>query len=327
MKFDRKKFFDGYKDRFGKVSQKQVTAIEFLLDSFDSPAWTRIAEIAYALATVKHETANTFAPITEYGGKAYFNKYDGRRDLGNTQPGDGYRYRGRGYVQLTGRKNYTREGYEDNPEAVKDAAVAFAIMTRGMFAGYFTGKKLSTYINDKKTDYVNARRVINGTDKVHLIAGYARAFESILSASVTASVHATSPDATSQPQATSITPNATISQTPTNEGEITEQVTVEKDGEATVTATTTTTPIPGTTPSDPAVQVSTGGALTKWIVGSGGLSAVGTLVWGFITANSSAAAIAIICITVLILALVFRSAILDAIRMQTASDPNKYNVK
>lgn len=57
---------------------------------------------------------------------------------------------------------------------------AYNIMLLGMTEGLFTGKKLIDYINDSSADYINARRVINGTDRAQLIAGYAQDFENLL---------------------------------------------------------------------------------------------------------------------------------------------------
>lgn len=141
------------------------------------------SQIAYVLATVKHETNNTFQPINEIGGNAYFTKlYEGRNDLGNTQKGDGARFKGRGYVQITGRRNYTR--YSEiigvdlisKPEMVREPNIALFILVHGFKNGIFTGRNLETYINKDKTDFMNARRCINGTDKATLIASYANAF-------------------------------------------------------------------------------------------------------------------------------------------------------
>jgi putative chitinase len=182
MKIHRENFWNQYRQAFGKVNQKTVDAIEFLLAQFEVTRLSR-SQIAYLFATIKHETAGTFLPIYERGPKSYFNKYDGRASLGNTKAGDGYRFRGRGFVQLTGRTNYERYGIADTPDSALEPVTAFHILVDGTTRGVFTGVSLDKYVNSSKTDYTNARRVINGTDKAVLIAGYARTFEKILKAS------------------------------------------------------------------------------------------------------------------------------------------------
>jgi hypothetical protein len=140
-----------------------------------------LTETAYVLATAYHETAR-FKYMEEIG------RGEGR-DYG--EPillirGKTVTYHGRGFVQLTWLVNYLRMERKlglkivDNPDAVMDPEIANQIIWEGMIAGDFTGKNLADYISDTNTDYVEARRIVNGTDKAEMIAGYAREFETSL---------------------------------------------------------------------------------------------------------------------------------------------------
>lgn len=134
------------------------------------------AQLAYILATTVHESG-AGAYMEEF---ASGSAYEGRRDLGNTQSGDGVRYKGRGYVQITGRNNYRdwskRLGVDlvGNPKLAESPEVAAKILVGGMKMGTFTGKKLDDYINGSKTDFVGARRIVNGTNKADTFAATAR---------------------------------------------------------------------------------------------------------------------------------------------------------
>lgn len=183
------KFFDTLRPKLGPFSVSQVVGMEFLVNSMGAE-FVPLNDAAYMLATAWHETAKKMMPIREYGDAAYFKRmYDihgdrpaKARELGNTQPGDGARYCGRGYVQITGRDNYKKFGIEDTPDRALDRTVAFDIMLRGMRQGMFTNKKLSDYIGPEKADFLNARRIINGMDKAGTIAAYAKTFQAALKA-------------------------------------------------------------------------------------------------------------------------------------------------
>jgi putative chitinase len=201
MKFNHTTFFNNYRTTFGSLNQTQVSGLDNLLGyvELDNDV-TDVRWVAYMFATIKHECADTFQPITERGPKSYFNKYEPGtsigKNLGNTVKGDGYLFRGRGYVQITGRANYQRmsgalglTGEDDlvvNPEHALHPDVAYRIMSYGMRKGSFTGKKLADYINATTCDYTNARRIINRLDQAQKIRGYAVSFESFLKNSLIA---------------------------------------------------------------------------------------------------------------------------------------------
>lgn len=196
--FNRKKFFDGYRERFGPLTQELVDALEYLLGRIEADTRFGTTEtdrrmLSYCLGTFKWETSHTFEPIDEIGGDAYFNKRYGPntqagKNVGNTQPGDGARFHGRGYVQLTGRANYNKAkkltGVDliADPDRAKERELAYQIAIQGMLDGWFTGRKLSQYFKpDGTANYEGARAIINGTDQATRIADIGRRFSEILS--------------------------------------------------------------------------------------------------------------------------------------------------
>lgn len=199
------RFFELSKDVLGPLSQGEVDGCNAILAACGAAGYP-VGDAAYALATAFHETAGTMQPVKEYGGPAYFTRmYDitGARpakakELGNLTPGDGAKYCGRGYPQLTGRKNYTYadaqlhergvlkpgESLVDTPDLAMRPDVAAAIMVWGMREGWFTHRDLDDDIpRDGPATYeqfVRSRDIINGTDKAEKIAKEAVEFQEAL---------------------------------------------------------------------------------------------------------------------------------------------------
>lgn len=188
------------RNALGKLTSSQVSEIEFMVNEFDKDKSVSYPQAAYMLATAWHETAARMLPIEEYGqgknrtyGTWYRNSKDqlysfkdGSKTTAYLSDDYPHLYYGRGYVQLTWYFNYEIASkkigvdFLNNPDLVMNKNHAVKIMVQGMKDGWFTGKKLSDYINQSKKDYEGARRIINGTDKAKLIAGYAETFEKAL---------------------------------------------------------------------------------------------------------------------------------------------------
>ena len=183
---DRKKFYTEVKKGTlglfsGSLTQKQVDGFEAILNEWELSGYTDTRWLAYILATTHHETNKTFQPVRE----AYWLSEAWRKANLRYYP-----YYGRGYVQLTWAANYKKQGDKyglplvANPDMVMDPKVAAKILIHGSVVGDFTTKKLSDYFNDKVNDPINARRIINGTDKASTISGYHTKYLKTLTASV-----------------------------------------------------------------------------------------------------------------------------------------------
>jgi hypothetical protein len=176
MMFNRQQFFQMFQEKFGKLNQ--VEGLDFLLGKIEGDArWQDIPSVAYFLATIYHETGHTFKPVKELRGRPGTKI----RAIQDRYWSTGYY--GRGYVQITWKKNYELFGIQDTPEKALEPDTAYEIATRGMIEGLFTGKKLSQFCGEDKSDFTNARTVINGYDKASIIATYAVNLDTILSAS------------------------------------------------------------------------------------------------------------------------------------------------
>lgn len=131
------------------------------------------AQVAYVLATTQWETAQTFKPVRE----AFWLSEKWREKNFRYYP-----YYGRGFVQLTWETNYQKYSQLLNVDMMSDPDIAMRpnvalfILVHGFKTGSFTGRKITDYIDQNKTDFIKARRCINGSDKATAIANLAEEF-------------------------------------------------------------------------------------------------------------------------------------------------------
>lgn len=189
--------FKHIREKLGRLSQVQVDGINRYVDAMDQDKGITYAQAAYVLATVWHETDAKMSPIEEYGkgkGRVYGTWYknskgqlysfkNGSRDSVYLQSEYPHLYYGRGDTQNTWYDNYEKLSkvfnvdFLQHPELLLTEEWSTKATIYSMKVGLYTGRKLSDYIYQSKKDFVNARRIINGTDRANKIAKYAEIFE------------------------------------------------------------------------------------------------------------------------------------------------------
>lgn len=203
---ERRIFFDRVRKSLfsGRLSGHQVEGLNAILHG-----WAGLAEsvreaaggddaLAYMLATAFHETAATMQPVRETLARSDAEAIArlerafaaGRLSAVKTPywrpDAKGRTWLGRGFVQLTHRRNYEAISaligidIVTEPARAMEMEVAVSILIHGMRAGTFTGRGLGDYFGNGRADWTGARKIINGTDRAELVAGYARAFRRAL---------------------------------------------------------------------------------------------------------------------------------------------------
>jgi peptidoglycan L-alanyl-D-glutamate endopeptidase CwlK len=138
--------------------------------------------VAYALGTIAAETAG-FIPLTEYQSRYNtrqrpYDRYEGRADLGNVQAGDGARFPGRGYIQLTGRANYARYGDRLGIDLVAHPDQANEPKTAAQILAMFIADREARILDALQAqDWAKARKVVNGG--THGLSRFTRAYQMI----------------------------------------------------------------------------------------------------------------------------------------------------
>ena len=147
------------------------TNLPFVLSALNAVDLGDKDMVLMALATIRAETGN-FTPLSEFKSKFNtapggppFGLYDNRKDLGNQGPPDGANFKGRGYIQLTGRTNYQIHGAAiglgnqliTNPGLANQPDVAAKLL-----ASFLKSKEAKIRAALKQNDLRTARKLVNG---------------------------------------------------------------------------------------------------------------------------------------------------------------------
>ncbi len=196
---NRDKFYSGYRDSFGKLDNVQVSGLETMLNGFDDTEYFNLAtQYAGILAQTARETNWTFKPqkegywIAEVKRKRTLYNYYLKNNPGAIKTIFPYgwnsvlTYEGRGRTQTTHINNYIAISEAlgidcvDNPDLLLEDKTDIKVMLHGYHTGLWTGKKLTDYINEQRTDYKGQRRVVNGLDAWREIQANSIKFEKII---------------------------------------------------------------------------------------------------------------------------------------------------
>jgi len=172
---DKEYFWNNLSKPILPLSQSQKSNIDKIIDYYDENSMMNLRCFASLLAQIRVESANTYNSIREYGSYKYFKYLIGKLGIKTLQ--QAWEYRGFGHIQITGIINFNNfteilsEKYgefvnvwkiaNDNVDTNYRFKISLDIAFIGCENGYFTGKKLGDYFTDSKTDWFNARRVVN----------------------------------------------------------------------------------------------------------------------------------------------------------------------
>lgn len=202
---DRKRFFDAIRKPLfgGRLTPLQVEGLSAILDRWErdlpdgDPRW-----LAYMLATAHHETGRTMQPVRETfaeSDESAIVRLDSAVARGQLRwvsapywlPDErGRSWLGRGFVQLTHKRNYRVMGEMIGADLLADPGkameleVALAILFTGMTGGTFTGRKLADYFSGSGEDWRSARKIINGLESADKVAGYGRLYHAAIDAAL-----------------------------------------------------------------------------------------------------------------------------------------------
>jgi peptidoglycan L-alanyl-D-glutamate endopeptidase CwlK len=157
---------------FPGVPVKNIqTNLPFVIQALDDAGLGDKDMVLMALATIRAETGN-FTPLSEFQSKFNtapggppFGLYDNRKDLGNQGPPDGSSFKGRGYIQLTGRSNYQIHGAAiglgnqliTNPALANQPDIAAKLL-----ASFLKSKEAKIRAALQRNDLRTARKLVNG---------------------------------------------------------------------------------------------------------------------------------------------------------------------